>query len=168
MAFEATNAALIWKFLAESNDKQCLPSMLATLPLLGSLQVHNYTVGKRYSSLFNNDDDSSMCYIMYITTKRPIIGTFSLWVIYAITIFLPPMSGLLSYFLMLVYISLWAIYVTFLLNCIIWFNFVMFWGGWGIRRLTKFDYFQIYSSYFSDLNLTFWHFLYWNSLQTRI
>ena len=66
-----------------------------------------------------------------------------------------PCLGYFLFSLRLVYTSLWAMYVTLLLSCMVWFNLVIVWREWGLRWSTKFDYFQIHSSYFSEINLMF-------------
>ena len=50
----------------------CYQKLLFLL-LTESLHVNNYTVGKRYSSLSDNGDDSRMCCTVYIIVMRPII-----------------------------------------------------------------------------------------------
>ena len=127
---------------------------LLFLLLTESLHVNNHTVGKGCSSLCDNNG-SRVCCTVYIIVTRHYLTLSELWITYVINNISQPCLGYFLFYLRLVYTSLWAMYVTLLLSCMVWFNLLIVWRGWGLRWSTKFDYFQIHSSNFSEMNLTF-------------
>ena len=92
---------------------------LLFLLLTESLHVNNHTVGKGCSSLSDHGDDSRVCCTVYIIVMRHCLALSELWITCHQQYFSHPCLGYFLFSLRLVYTSLWAMYVTLLLSCMV-------------------------------------------------